>query len=202
MSEEVDDFLAHYGVRGMKWGKRNSKAKSTEDSEPRKRTPEEKKALAKKIAIGTGALLVAAGAAYAVYSLNAKGKTKVSNLTPSPKAKAATASVLKEPTDIIYASRGLNKGFRVFKNGNSPSPIEVMDKAFGGDLNNTDSSHFQKTDGRVAATFLDPEGRKDRAGRVIPHMVVVPKTMSTSLNNLDDVVQKIWPIIKDTHSYE
>lgn len=25
MSEPVDDFLVHYGVRGMKWGKRNSK---------------------------------------------------------------------------------------------------------------------------------------------------------------------------------
>lgn len=26
MTEELDNFLAHYGVRGMKWGKRNDEA--------------------------------------------------------------------------------------------------------------------------------------------------------------------------------
>lgn len=29
MAEEVEGFLAHYGVPGMKWGKRNSKSRST-----------------------------------------------------------------------------------------------------------------------------------------------------------------------------
>ena len=40
MSEQVDDFLAHYGVRGMKWGKRNSapKDKSTETRALRKQS--------------------------------------------------------------------------------------------------------------------------------------------------------------------
>ena len=40
MSEQVNDFLAHYGVPGMKWGKRNSapKDRSTESRDMRKQS--------------------------------------------------------------------------------------------------------------------------------------------------------------------
>jgi len=62
MSNDVDDFLAHFGIPGMKWGRRNSSVSVATDRP--QLTPEQKRERAKKIAT-----LTAAGAlgAYYVY---------------------------------------------------------------------------------------------------------------------------------------
>lgn len=64
MTEAVDDFLAHYGVKGMKWGKR----RSNDSDEPRPKMSREKKIA---IAVGVGAT-VAVGAAVAFGILDKK----------------------------------------------------------------------------------------------------------------------------------
>ncbi|QGZ17213.1 hypothetical protein SEA_GIANTSBANE_9 [Arthrobacter phage Giantsbane] len=65
MSEPVDDFLMHYGVKGMKWGKRRS---SEDSGEPKPKMSREKKIA---IAVGVGAT-VAIGAAVAFGILDTK----------------------------------------------------------------------------------------------------------------------------------
>lgn len=61
---EVDDFLMHYGVKGMRWGKR----RSSESGEPRPKMSREKKIA---IAVGVTAT-VAVGAAVAFGILDKK----------------------------------------------------------------------------------------------------------------------------------
>ena len=64
MKDAYDDYLAHYGVKGMKWGVRKDRKRSSRQP----RTEEQKakrKQVAKKVAIGVGSAAVVAGGAYA-----------------------------------------------------------------------------------------------------------------------------------------
>lgn len=47
MSDQLEDFLAHYGVKGMKWGRR--KARNSDDGDRPKRTPSEDHLTAKAL---------------------------------------------------------------------------------------------------------------------------------------------------------
>jgi hypothetical protein len=75
MAEEVDDFLAHYGIPGMKWGKRSSRSSSD---------PKPKMSRKKKVAIAVGAGVVVAGTAFTLHSLNKNGKLPASKVTDQP----------------------------------------------------------------------------------------------------------------------
>lgn len=54
MSEEVDDFLAHYGVMGMKWGRRNSGSSTSRKTE-REASRDAKEYTQAKMFFGEGA---------------------------------------------------------------------------------------------------------------------------------------------------
>lgn len=58
-----NDELYHFGVKGMKWGHRKSRASS---GERKKMTSDQKKALAKKVALAGLGIAATAGAAYAI----------------------------------------------------------------------------------------------------------------------------------------
>lgn len=71
MSEMTyEETLAHFGVRGMKWGVRKGTASSGEST----KSGMSKK---KKVAIGAGAILAIAGAAAAVHILGQRGSTSL-----------------------------------------------------------------------------------------------------------------------------
>jgi hypothetical protein len=96
--DEVDDFLAHYGVKGMRWGRRKSGV-DTSSSEPKPKMSREKKIA---IAVGVGAT-VAVGAAIALSLMDKKvnggagfsfGDTPVQTLTTNRTMMAGKANLI------------------------------------------------------------------------------------------------------------
>lgn len=86
------DILIHHGVKGQKWGVRKEEVGSG-------RAKEQKKARAKKVAIGVGALLVASGAAVVAYQLHKNGKLSISSRKKTSKlGSSAVKKILSEPT--------------------------------------------------------------------------------------------------------
>ncbi len=194
--------LAHYGKKGMKWGVRNDRktkvtTKSVKNEELDKSA---KRAQAKKVAIGVGVLTAAAGGAFVVHKLNQSGHIPLNTIKQTAKEASVVKKILEEPTQILHASRGKNKGFQFYKNGGIPDPLSVYEQAFGKD--NGLSEQFKWVGKTIAASFPDPQGRKDFSGRVIPHQIIIPQTMTAGINNLDDVKEKIWPLLQDTYSYD
>lgn len=176
--------IKHYGVKGMKWGVRKERTPMTR---------EERIAVSKKAAIGTGVLVGAVGAAIVASQLKTKGDTPVSDL---PK-KAETPDL----QDLFLASRSKNRGYRVMRDGQHPSPLDLMDDVFGSNLEQQPNTLHDSSKG-LGVLLMDPEGRKDRAGRVISHSIIIPNSMKSGINNSDDVVRDIWPLIKDDYVYD
>lgn len=200
MNDEVDDFLAHYGVLGMKWGKR--KNRETMPAGRRKRTPEEKRALAKKLAYGSAALVAVAGAGLAAYYLGKNGNFSIKDL-PVKKGKVVAEKIFQEPTDIVHFSRGRNRGFIAVQRGGLKDPVSEFFRAgFDGNTFQPDElRRFGKNNEKIAVEFLDPSGRRDFSGRPIPHSVIIPKGLSDGIETMDDVKTKIWPLLKDVYDY-
>lgn len=200
----VEEFLAHHGVKGQKWGVRKKEESSGDESssEDKKLTDAEKKARAKKVAIGVGALLVVAGAGAVAYQLHKNGKLPMSSLKKASKPPAAVKKVLQEPTSILHTSRGKNKGFRFYQQGGTPDYFNLWSRHFEAHGFQREGDIFEKLpNGMVAAAFADPKGRKDAAGRVIPHQVLVPGYLTKGINTLSDVVKEIWPMLEDAYNY-
>lgn len=195
------ELVEHHGVKGMHWGVSKVRTTVSDLNTPRNRK------IAKRVAVGVGVTAAVAGSAFVAYKLH-QDPSKVLSLVKksSPTIAVGRAVVDKmtnqEPTDIIHVARGKSKGYSFQKRGGVADPLLALPRALSDD--NAGPGYFERfgTHGeKVAASFFDPEGRKDFSGRPIFHSVVVPKHMSSGINNVDDVVTHIWPKIKDTYDY-
>lgn len=199
-----DADVVHYGVKGMRWGVRNDKRRSgTVSKRGRSKSVEkanqsriDKKKVALVVGAAVGVAAIAGGAYYAKQHFG----VKISDIpTPSDKTKDFVEKTL-EPSSPIHASRTKNKGFKFFKDGSLDSPMSEYNKA--GFANNTDPTMFKRygdNNEKVALRFEDPLGRKDFAGRVIPHEVILPKTLADGVETLQQGIDKVWPSIKDSY---
>lgn len=94
---------------------------------------------------------------------------------------------------LIWATRGKAWGFRFLLDGGYDDPLPVYGDVFAGI--ETEREVWRRVGSLGALRFLDPDGRKDRAGRVIPHDFVVPGKLADQIHSVADGLALIWPSV-------
>ena len=97
--------------------------------------------------------------------------------------------------NLIWATRGRTWGFRFLLDGGFEDPLSVYERAFSGF--GEDEELWRRVDESVALRFPDPEGRRDRAGRTIPHDFVVFGALADQINSVSDGRRLVWPKVAD-----
>jgi hypothetical protein len=102
---------------------------------------------------------------------------------------------------LIWATRGRTWGFRFLRRGGCEDPLPVYDAAFSGVEDKPEAwrrlAETMALPEMVALRFPDPEGRQDRAGRVIPHEFVVFPPQADDIESIEDGRRLVWPLVAD-----
>lgn len=206
-SDPVDDFMAHFGVKGMKWGvrKRQDASSGTPSSKVFGETSEGSSRDYKKAVIIAGSVLGVAAIAVGGAYLAKKSGVSISDLRKSTNPEALAngqkmaKAFAKEPTGLVFASRGKEHGTTFLQFGGLPDPLGEYDRAgfnFGEVPTGTMRRYGDRKE-KIAVNFLDPEGRLDAATRPIFHEVILPEGLAAGITNFDEAVSKVWPMLKD-----
>lgn len=99
---------------------------------------------------------------------------------------------------FIWATRGQNWGFRFLSYGGHADPLPIYEQAFQGHWD--ERVFFRKDFACVALRFPDPDGRRDRAGRVIPHEFVIEGPEADEIQTLDQAKSYVWNQIEDYYA--
>ncbi|PXW33693.1 UNVERIFIED_CONTAM: hypothetical protein DES50_102316 [Williamsia faeni] len=100
---------------------------------------------------------------------------------------------------LIWATRGRKWGFRFLLDAGLGDPLPEYERAFA-EL--ADEPAAWRRNGHVVAVrFPDPEGRRDAAGRVIPHEFVVFGDGADVVNSVYDGEQHLWPLVEQSFEH-
>lgn len=99
---------------------------------------------------------------------------------------------------LIWATRGRSWGFRFLLNGGQSDPLLDYERSFA-DLEDEPTT-WRRVAGKVALRLPDPLGRKDAAGRVIPHEFVVAGDLADEIGSIEDGLHRIWPLVADAYA--
>lgn len=102
------------------------------------------------------------------------------------------------PKQLIWATRGRSWGFRFLLDAGFDDPLSEYERAFAG-LTDTPTA-FRHEGKMVALRFPDPVGRRDAAGRVIPHEFVVLGDLANTITSVEEGLKRIWPIVDRTYA--
>lgn len=96
---------------------------------------------------------------------------------------------------LIWATRGLAWGFRFLRNDHSGDPLRMYDEVFLG--LEDEREVWRRVQDKGALRFSDPEGRRDEAGRVIPHEFVIFPPDAAAINSVEDGIRRVWAEVAD-----
>lgn len=99
---------------------------------------------------------------------------------------------------LIWATRGRSWGFRFLTDGGLPDPLLDYERIFANLVG--ERTAWRRTSGKVALRFPDPLGRRDAAGRVIPHEFVVYGDLASQIGSVDDGLQRVWPRVAEAYA--
>lgn len=99
---------------------------------------------------------------------------------------------------LVWATRGRSWGFRFLLDGGHPDPLATYDRAFAG--TEGERAVFKLAGTNVALRFPDPLGRRDEAGRVIPHDIVVQSPLADEVRSAEDGQRLVWTRLADTYA--
>jgi hypothetical protein len=102
------------------------------------------------------------------------------------------------PESLIWATRGRSWGFRFLLDAGRSDPLPDYERSFAG--LEDEPTAWRRATGKVALRFPDPLGRKDAAGRVIPHEFVVFGDLADEIESVEDGLQQIWPRVAETYA--
>ena len=102
------------------------------------------------------------------------------------------------PGGLIWATRGRSWGFRFLLDGGLADPLVEYERIFA-DLGDEPTA-LRRVAGKVALRFPDPLGRRDAAGRVIPHEFVVSGDLANDIESAEDGRQRVWPPVAEAYA--
>ena len=108
------------------------------------------------------------------------------------------SSAQAAPIKVIWATRGRSWGFRFLLDGGFADPLPEYERAFSGLPEELNVWHRQPD--RVALRFSDPIGRRDSAGRTIPHEFVILGDRANTIVSLASGVEQVWPLVEATYA--
>ena len=97
---------------------------------------------------------------------------------------------------FIWATRGRTWGFRFLRSAGLNDPLEEYERAFVGVESEPEVCRRVKRD-TVALRFPDPEGRRDSAGRIIPHDFVLLGEWANGIDTVARGLEDVWPEVAD-----
>lgn len=104
---------------------------------------------------------------------------------------------------LLWATRGRSWGFRflpVDGDGGAAGsdPLPLYERAFAG--HEDESEGCWRAGGLVAVRLRDPEGRRDEAGRVILHEMVVDAVQASGIGSPADAAERVWPLLAERYA--
>ena len=102
------------------------------------------------------------------------------------------------PERLIWATRGRSWGFRFLADGGLSDPLFEYERFFAG--LGDEPTAWRPLAGKAALRFPDPEGRRDAAGRVIPHEFVVPGDLANDIQAAEEGQRQVWPLVKGVYA--
>lgn len=97
---------------------------------------------------------------------------------------------------FIWATRGRSWGFRFLLDAGLEDPRTEYLRRFAVVENVMPA--YRRDGDVVAARFPDPLGRRDSAGRIIPHEFVVFSPTSNAISSVEDAMRELWPEVEGT----
>lgn len=95
---------------------------------------------------------------------------------------------------LIWATRGRDWGFRFLRDGGCKDPLDQYDTVFS--AAGSQESIVISVRGCIGLRFQDPLGRKDHAGRVIPHEFVLWGGLAEGIDSVDAGRDIVWPLVE------